>query len=52
VLCMSSIVCKPQRYLGYVALMSQINDAEPTIYEDVAKQQVWKMPWWKNINPS
>jgi hypothetical protein len=25
-----------------VALMAQISDAEPTIYEDVAKQQVWK----------
>jgi hypothetical protein len=33
---------RPQRYSGYVPFMSQISDAEPTIYEDVAKQQVWK----------
>jgi hypothetical protein len=33
---------RPQRYSGYVALMAQISDAEPTIYEDVAKQLVWK----------
>jgi hypothetical protein len=33
---------RPQRYSGYVAQMTQISDAEPTIYEDVAKQQVWR----------
>jgi len=33
---------RPQRYSSYVALMAQISDAKPTIYEDVAKQQVWK----------
>jgi hypothetical protein len=25
-----------------MALMTRISDAEPTIYEDYAKQQVWK----------
>jgi hypothetical protein len=33
---------RPQRYSGYVALMSHISNAEPTISEDAAKQQVWK----------
>ena len=33
---------KPQRFSGYVALMAQISDAEPTNYEDAATQQVWK----------
>ena len=42
---------RPQRFSGYVALMAQIGNAEPTNYEDVATQH-GKMPWWKNINPS
>lgn len=31
---------RPQRYVGYVALVSKISDAEPTLFEEVVKQQV------------
>jgi hypothetical protein len=33
---------EPLDQVDNVALMAQISDAEPTIYEDVAKQEVWK----------
>ena len=33
---------RPQRFAGYVAQIAQISIAEPTSYEDVAHQQVWK----------
>jgi hypothetical protein len=33
---------RPQRFGGYVALMSMISDAEPSSFEDTYKLQVWK----------
>ena len=33
---------KPDRYLGYVVLMSNINDSDPSSYEEATEQQVWK----------
>ena len=33
---------RPQRFLSYVALMSHIIDSEPSNYEEVSIQQVWK----------
>jgi hypothetical protein len=33
---------RPHRFGGYVALMSSINDAEPSSFEEVDKLQVWK----------
>jgi hypothetical protein len=33
---------RPQRYSGYVAQMTHIIDAEPSMYEETARLQVWK----------
>jgi hypothetical protein len=33
---------RPHKYSGYVANMEQINNVEPTNFEDAAKQQVWR----------
>jgi hypothetical protein len=33
---------RPQRYAGYVALVSNISGAEPTVFEEANKLQVWK----------
>jgi hypothetical protein len=33
---------RPQRFLSYMASMSYIIDSEPSIYEEVADQQVWR----------
>jgi hypothetical protein len=33
---------RPHRYGGYVALMSNINDAELSSFEEANKLQVWK----------
>ena len=33
---------RPQKFTGYVALVSHLSDAEPTLYEEAAKLQVWK----------
>ena len=39
----SSRECKHlDRYSGYVALMSNISDSEPSSYEEVAEKQAWK----------
>jgi hypothetical protein len=47
---------RPQRYSDYVALMSQISDAKPTIYEDAAKdatveeyQSIMKNDVWEVV---
>ena len=32
----------PDRYIVYVLLMSNISDSEPSSYEEVVEQQVWK----------
>jgi hypothetical protein len=34
----------PQKFSSYVVLMSKIIDSEPSTFEEVAKQKVWKMP--------
>jgi len=33
---------RPQRYLGYSALMSHISDSEPSSFEEAIGHQVWK----------
>jgi hypothetical protein len=33
---------KPRKFSSYVALMSKTIESEPSTYEEVAKQQVWK----------
>lgn len=33
---------RPHKFIGYVALVSQLSDAEPTLYEEAVKLQVWK----------
>jgi hypothetical protein len=33
---------RPHRFGGYVALMSSINDVEPSSFEEANKLQVWK----------
>jgi hypothetical protein len=33
---------RPYRFGGYVALMSNISDAEPSSFEEANKLQVWK----------
>lgn len=33
---------RPQKFAGYVAMVSQRNDAEPTLYEEATKHWVWK----------
>lgn len=33
---------RPQRYVGYVALVSIISDAESSLFEETNKLQVWK----------
>ena len=33
---------RPRRFSSYVALMSHINDLEPTTYEEASRHQVWK----------
>jgi hypothetical protein len=33
---------RPHKFSSYVALMRKIIDSEPSTYEEVAKQQVWK----------
>jgi hypothetical protein len=33
---------RPHRFGGYVALMSNISDAEPSSFEEEDKLQVWK----------
>jgi hypothetical protein len=35
---------RPHRFGGYVALMSNISDAEPSLFEEADKLQVWKDP--------
>jgi hypothetical protein len=43
---------RPQRYLGYVALMAQISNAEPAIYDDVAKHVIAQVVGWENPDPT
>ena len=43
---------RPQKFAGYVALVSQINDAAPILFEEVAKHQVWKYSMLDNTNQS
>jgi len=33
---------KPKRFSSYAALMTNLIDLEPSTYEEVASQQVWK----------
>ena len=33
---------RPKTFTGYVALVSQLSDVEPTLYEEATKLQVWK----------
>lgn len=43
---------RSQKFAGYVALVSQINDAAPILFEEVAKHQVWKYSMLDNTNQS
>ena len=48
----TSIECKyPDRYSGYVALMSNISDSEPSSYEETAEQKVWKDSMTEEYHP-
>ena len=33
---------RPQRFVGYVALVSNISDAEPSLFDEANKLQVWR----------
>lgn len=33
---------RPQKFVGYVALVSEVNDAKPMLFVEDSKHQVWK----------
>ena len=43
---------RPQIFAGYVALVSNINDVEPSLFDEVTSCRFGEMPCWMNTSPS